>query len=162
MGIYIANLISDSRIIGIGFRDFRTRIHINRMPGWDNYSWAYHGDDGHAFAGNGIGDPYGPTFITGDIIGCCIDFELEMAFYTRNKQMLDVAFRHPCPPRHLYPVVALGSPGGHVKVNFGKEPFQFDILSYMRRRADGEFVGRKFGARKYYNYAVFNICEDIP
>jgi len=38
---------------------------MDRLPGWDNHSYGYHGDDGCAFKGSGKGNAYGPTFSTG-------------------------------------------------------------------------------------------------
>ncbi len=52
--------------------------------GWDKQSYGYHGDDGHSFCSSGTGQPYGPTFTTGDIIGCCINLIDNTCFYTKN------------------------------------------------------------------------------
>lgn len=32
----------------------------------------------------------------------------------------------------IYPTIGLESVGEHVHVNFGKEPFMFDIMEYMQ------------------------------
>lgn len=37
-------------------------------------SWGYHGDDGRAFCCHGTGEAFGPTFTTGDVIGCGVDW----------------------------------------------------------------------------------------
>ena len=39
------------------------------MPGWDKGSYGYHGDDGNSYCSSGTGEEYGPTFVTGDVIG---------------------------------------------------------------------------------------------
>ncbi|KLO11306.1 hypothetical protein SCHPADRAFT_906177 [Schizopora paradoxa] len=64
--------------ISIGF--CTTEVDLSRLPGWDRGSWGYHGDDGHAFAGERDGTPFGPSFTTGDTIGCLIDFKIGKAF----------------------------------------------------------------------------------
>ncbi|ESN91391.1 hypothetical protein HELRODRAFT_70577 [Helobdella robusta] len=56
----------------------------NRLPGWDKNSFGYHGDDGNSFCSSGQGQPYGPTFSTGDVIGCCVNFIDNTCFYTLN------------------------------------------------------------------------------
>ncbi|XP_031659782.1 SPRY domain-containing protein 3 isoform X3 [Oncorhynchus kisutch] len=46
----------------------------NRHPGWSQGSVAYHADDGKIFHGSGVGEPFGPRCIEGDIMGCGIMF----------------------------------------------------------------------------------------
>jgi hypothetical protein len=36
------------------------------------------------FKGSGGGTAYGPTFTTGDVIGCCVNFHSGTVFYTKN------------------------------------------------------------------------------
>ena len=53
------------------------------LPGWDKQSYGYHRDDGHSFCSSGTGQAYGPTFTTGDVIGCgskYIDINVERIF----------------------------------------------------------------------------------
>uniref|UniRef100_A0A8C6BHL1 RAN binding protein 9 n=1 Tax=Monodon monoceros TaxID=40151 RepID=A0A8C6BHL1_MONMO len=78
--------------------------------GWDKHSYGYHGDDGHSFCSSGTGQPYGPTFTTGDVIGCCVNLINNTCFYTKNGHSL----------------------GEVVDANFGQHPFVFDIEDYMR------------------------------
>ena len=54
------------------------------ITGWEKQSYGYHGDDGHSFCSSGTGKPYGPTFTTGDVIGCCINLIDNTCFYTKN------------------------------------------------------------------------------
>ena len=53
----------------------------------------YHGDDGNVFTGSGQGSSYGPTFTTGDVIGCCYDMVAKNVFFTKNGENLDTAFK---------------------------------------------------------------------
>ncbi|CAI2197972.1 16751_t:CDS:2, partial [Funneliformis geosporum] len=56
--------------IGIGFCTKSARL--NKMPGFEDISWGYNGDDGKSY--NAYGKPYGTGFMTGDTIGCCLNF----------------------------------------------------------------------------------------
>jgi hypothetical protein len=73
-------------------------------------SWGYHGDDGHSFACSGSGKPYGPTFTTGDVVGCCCDFVKNQVFFTKNGQILGVAFKDIFKDTQLFPSVGLRTP----------------------------------------------------
>ncbi|XP_077298586.1 ran-binding protein M isoform X2 [Arctopsyche grandis] len=105
-------------------------VNMNRLPGWDKHSYGYHGDDGHSFCSSGTGQPYGPTFTTGDVIGCGVNLIDNTCFYTKNGHHLGVAFRD-LPP-NLYPTVGLQTPGEVVDANFGQQPFVFDIEDMIR------------------------------
>ncbi|XP_060932258.1 ran-binding protein 10 isoform X5 [Limanda limanda] len=130
-GIYYfeVKIVSKGRdgYMGIGLS--AQGVNMNRLPGWDKHSYGYHGDDGHSFCSSGTGQPYGPTFTTGDVIGCCVNLINNTCFYTKNGISLGVAFTD-LPP-NLYPTVGLQTPGEIVDANFGQQPFVFDIDDYM-------------------------------
>jgi hypothetical protein len=71
-------------MIGIGFSS--PKASVERLPGWEQESWAYHGDDGKSFFGEsqGQGRAYGPTFGVGDTVGCGVNFSTGSAFFTKN------------------------------------------------------------------------------
>lgn len=71
------------------FQDFKIFLSIS---GWDKHSYGYHGDDGHSFCSSGSGQPYGPTFTTGDVIGCGVNLIDNTCFYTKNGHNLGIAF----------------------------------------------------------------------
>ena len=140
-GIYYYELeiISKGRdgYIGVGF--CTETVSLGRLPGWENYSWGLHGDDGNIFACTGNGKPYGPTFTTGDVIGVGIHLIDNYAFYTKNGVHLGIAFKDlPISnlgkenfPKYLFPCVGLRTPGEKVTANFGQRKFKFDIDAFM-------------------------------
>ncbi|KAJ8062364.1 hypothetical protein OCU04_008908 [Sclerotinia nivalis] len=109
--------------IGIGFST--KQVSLSRLPGWEPDSWAYHGDDGHGYAGQSSGKPYGPSFTTDDTIGCGVNFSTGSAFFTKNGDYLGIAFRDI--KGKLFPSVGMKKPGEHIRVNFGQSPFVYDI-----------------------------------
>eukprot|EP00037_Helgoeca_nana_P017124 m.161849 g.161849 ORF g.161849 m.161849 type:complete len:434 (+) comp23849_c2_seq1:311-1612(+) len=122
--------------IGIGLCTSST--NTNRLPGWEKFSYGYHGDDGNAFSFSGTGNEYGPTFTTGDVIGCCVNYFDFTCFYTKNGTKLGVAFRdidrkdEAGKSVRLYPSVGLRTPNEEIEANFGQTPFIFDIESEWR------------------------------
>lgn len=68
--------------IGLGFSS--DKVALTRLPGWETNSFGYHGDDGNSFTGSGVGQHFGPTFTTDDVIGCGIDWTQKRAFFTKN------------------------------------------------------------------------------
>ena len=54
------------------------------LIGWVNNSWGYHSDNGNFFDSSKYGKLYGPSFTTGDTIGCCFNYINNMIFYTKN------------------------------------------------------------------------------
>ena len=69
-------------MIGVGFSGLKASLE--KFPGWEPESWAYHGDDGKSFCCQSTGKSYGPTFTTGDVIGCGVNFMTGCAFFTKN------------------------------------------------------------------------------
>ena len=77
--IYLSN---EDRMIGVGFSS--AKASLDKLPGWELESWAYHGDDGKSFCCQNTGQTYGPTFTAGDVVGCGINFMSGTAFFTKN------------------------------------------------------------------------------
>ncbi|PYI05708.1 hypothetical protein BO78DRAFT_317423 [Aspergillus sclerotiicarbonarius CBS 121057] len=136
-GIYYFEITIISKpkegMIGIGFSS--KKASVERLPGWEQESWAYHGDDGKSFFGEsqGQGRQYGPTFGAGDTVGCGVNFSTGCAFFTKNGVFQGNAFRE---LRNLkvYPSVGMKKqPPVHLAVNFGQQPFMFDIDDMVKR-----------------------------
>ncbi|PLB49597.1 hypothetical protein P170DRAFT_447237 [Aspergillus steynii IBT 23096] len=114
-------------MIGIGFSSHKASVE--RLPGWEQESWAYHGDDGKSFFGEsqGQGKQYGPTFGANDTVGCGVNFATGCAFFTKNGVFLGNAFRE-LQNVKVYPSVGMKKqPPVHLAANFGQQPFMFDI-----------------------------------
>lgn len=137
---YEVEIISKGRdgYIGIGFCG--PNVSLGRLPGWDDYSWGYHGDDGNAFACTGVGKPYGPSFTTGDVIGCILNLGNFTAGFTKNGIFIGTAFKdlridlkdRKGSISEIYPMIGLRTPGEIVSINFGQKKFRFDIDGYKR------------------------------
>ncbi|KAL9132239.1 MAG: hypothetical protein Q9217_000043 [Psora testacea] len=137
-GIYYYEVFIESKgkdgIIGIGFSG--ANASLEKLPGWEPDSWAYHGDDGKSFCCQAPGKHFGPTFSSGDTIGCGVDFTRRTAFFTKNGNFLGNAFRDINPGIALYPSVGMRRPHAHLVVNFGQRPFTFDIDTMVERQKE--------------------------
>ncbi|KAK7064734.1 Ran-binding protein, partial [Favolaschia claudopus] len=118
--------------ISIGFAG--KDVRLSRLPGWEQNSWGYHGDDGCSFAAEKNGTPFGPTFGTGDTIGCGIDFSTYQAFFTKNGTLIGSAFKDIGRSTDLFPSIGLRHSGEAIRVNFGQDPFKFDIEYHVHQQ----------------------------
>ncbi|KAG2231088.1 hypothetical protein INT48_003457, partial [Thamnidium elegans] len=147
--------------IGIGF--CRKINSLNRFPGWGEHSWGYHGENGNIYAGPGTEKAYGPSYGTGDIIGCGIDFRDMSAFYTKNGLYLGTAFKN-IKDTDIYPFVGFKTPKEQIEANFGLSPFKFDIQQYMtnkKREAVNSIVNQPTQKKKPRSSVINNsICKN--
>jgi hypothetical protein len=124
--------------VAIGLISGRVFYCANRMPGWDRYSYAYHGDDGGFFHGSGaMRKQYGPRFGRGDVVGCGVDYLHNKIFFTLNGKSLgtamDSVLEDSAENVGLYPVVGLDT-SCMVQCNF-IGPFRFDLAGYVKSQA---------------------------
>ena len=68
--------------VAIGFST--QKASLEKLPGGENESWAYHGEEGKCFSGSPLGKSFGPPIAVDDIVGCGIDFSAGRVFFTRN------------------------------------------------------------------------------
>ncbi|KAL8675207.1 MAG: hypothetical protein Q9168_000460 [Polycauliona sp. 1 TL-2023] len=145
VGIYYyeATITSKGKdgMIGIGFSG--PKVSLEKLPGWEPDSWGWHGDDGNSFCCQMTGKKYGPTFTTGDIVGCGINFMTGSAFFTKNGVHQGNAFRD-LKDINVYPSVGMKRPHAQLTVNFGQKPFVFDIDDMIKDSFLKEFVAQFF------------------
>ena len=116
--------------LGIGFSNLN--VKLNQFPGWNKNSYGYHGDDGTMWASGSI-KTYGPTFTTGDVIGCCFNLVEKQIFFTKNGKKIDIAIKG-VTSTTLFPTLGMHSPGEIVQANFGQSEFIFDFDKYLHDR----------------------------
>jgi len=124
--------------IGIGMCEKNNR----QFPGWTSSnhteSFGYHSDDGSARLCQNLRrrhePPYGPTFSTGDTVGCLVDFNTQHMLFTKNGNSLGVAFQNiPTEADECYPSIGLKAIA-KIEVNFGAKPFVFDLSQHSPRQ----------------------------
>eukprot|EP00775_Hariotina_reticulata_P002276 gene2276-2588_t len=93
---------------GVGFCS--EGVNLGRLPGWEDHSYGYHGDDGNAFHGSGSGQLFGPKFTTGIWNGTCVG----TAFHNVQEAT-------------LYPCVGMRTPNEEIKANFGAASFSVNL-----------------------------------
>lgn len=118
--------------ISIGLTGKGSRL--NALPGWSKDTIGYHGDNGLVYYNDNINKKpmkmkYGPTFGTGDVVGCGIDFDSNTVFFTRNSISFGIAKTN-LKKQPWYPTIGLHSSNEQVKINFGQEKFIFNISKY--------------------------------
>lgn len=64
------------------------KTDLQRLVGWDQGSYGWHGDDGMSFEGCGTGVPFSELWSTGDIVGCGVDYTRKTAFFTKNGKFI--------------------------------------------------------------------------
>jgi len=117
--------------MGVGLSS--AQVPLTKLPGWTRESYGYHADDGNTFTGDSTkGHSFGPTFTTGDVIGCGYNLVEGKLFFTKNGLNLGKAFDDMPSNILLYPTIGLKTPGEEVQANFGQEDFVYDIQQDLR------------------------------
>ncbi len=136
--LFVPNLNQQQRhdcvAIGLSTLSFNPR---SKMPGWDDYSFGYHGDDGGIFHGHGdMLRRYGPSFGPGDTVGCGLEYSTRKIFFVKNGEFLGYAFEKidkEMVERGLYPTVGVDTECP-IHVNFGQVPFKFDWKKFGKEK----------------------------
>lgn len=132
-------IISKGRDGYIGIGICTSIMPLTRLPGWERNTFGYHGDDGNLFKGSGVGKVYGPTFTTGDVIGCCVNYIQNSLFFTKNGIPLAEATSDI--KGTYYPCVGLRTPGEVVEANFGQSPYLFDFEQFKKDERQRVMLG---------------------
>lgn len=148
--IYIKNAGSKGQIaIGYTTHGFRMR----RQPGWEPNSYGYHGDDGFLYRGHGKGETFGPKYSAGDTVGAGVNYASQEFFFTKNGEVVGTVAKDVKGP--LFPTIAVHSQNEEVRVNFGKEPFVFDIKAFeMQERAKQQLMIEKISLPQDTSYGI--------
>lgn len=127
---------TDCVAVGVATRNFQFQ---SRMPGWDQLSYGYHGDDGGIFHSSGtMLKQFGPKYGPGDTVGCGIDYIANGIFYTLNGAFLGYAWERISDDKllgELFPVVGVDT-NAPIHINFGSAdsgPFQFDLSNFIMK-----------------------------
>jgi len=120
--------------VGLSIRGFSDK---SRMPGWDIYSYGYHGDDGGIFHSKGnMIRVYGPTYKEGDTVGCGVNYQNGGIFYTLNGDFLGYAWMNEKNVLEgkvdLFPTVGVDT-NNPLAFNFGSRPFVFDFQDFVQQ-----------------------------
>ncbi|CAG8454476.1 8532_t:CDS:2 [Acaulospora morrowiae] len=116
--------IGENGTVGIGF--CAKTVDLNKLPGCDDNSWGFH-SNGDIFCYSDLGRSYGPSYTTGDTIGCCLNFSHKTISFIKNGVHLGIAFRWF--EGNIYPCIGLKSRGGSIKVNFGHKRFKYEAMN---------------------------------
>jgi SPRY domain len=122
--------VSDCVAVGLSTEGFRC---FSRMPGWDAFSYGYHGDDGGIFHASGdMLKRFGPPYGKGDTVGCGVDYLNGGIFYTLNGKMLGYGWTGlEVSQKELYPTIGVDS-NAPVDCNFGERSFVFDLCLFLK------------------------------
>eukprot|EP00941_MAST-03F_sp_MAST-3F-sp1_P002539 g2539.t1 len=120
--------INNSIVVGFTNHDFP----LIKYPGTEVGSYGYRSEDGKKSGDISGDETYGPSYTTGDIVGCGINFCKQTIFFTKNGNHLGTAFSNIPGILTLYPTVGLHSPNERICFNFGEKPFRYDIENLRR------------------------------
>ncbi|KAK4340730.1 hypothetical protein RND71_039231 [Anisodus tanguticus] len=136
--------------IAIGFTT--PGFKLRRQPGWESNSYGYHGDDGLLYRGQGKGEAC-PVYSTGDTVGGGINYASQELFFTKNGTVVGTVLKDVKGP--LFPTVAVHSQNEEVTVNFGKDPFVFDLKAYeAKERAKQHSTIEKLSIPQNASYGI--------
>ena len=72
----------------------------------------------------------GSKFEVGSTVGCGVIFSSKEVFFLVDGSF-DKVICKDVDTKELYPTISMGSPNEEVKVNFGQQPFKFDVESMI-------------------------------
>jgi hypothetical protein len=109
---------------------------VDQQPGWTKGSVGYHGDDGGVFQSHGAPSFLYDQYETNDTVGLGIWYATKEAFITKNGIFVGVICKLGS-FRDIYLWIGMWRPNGKVLVNFGSQPFKFDITNDLLNVVNG-------------------------
>eukprot|EP00026_Physarum_polycephalum_P008877 Phypoly_transcript_08980.p1 GENE.Phypoly_transcript_08980~~Phypoly_transcript_08980.p1 ORF type:complete len:330 (+),score=50.53 Phypoly_transcript_08980:162-1151(+) len=117
--VFITGISGEGTVaIGVGSADISGK---DLLPGWRTGSYGYHSKEGKVFLGEQQGAPYGPTLVTGDVVGCGITLDGNL-YFTKNGQNIGTACT--MEKGKIFPIIGLDK--ASISTNFGHSPFFYD------------------------------------
>lgn len=113
--------------------DGSSHISVGLSPGgrkkWDHGSYSYQANRVKCWfpRGGRRTDNFGAFFASGNIVGCGWKQGENTIYYTKNGEDLGAAYSDVSASEPLYPAVSF-TPGVKIHVNFGQEPFAFNVV----------------------------------
>jgi hypothetical protein len=130
MGYFEVTITSGTPSLVIGAAQ---KGYDKQVPGWAPHSVGFYTADGSLFRESVIPREFGDACKIGDVIGCGVCFDKAELFFTRNGQLVG-GMPLLCSAKLLVPTLGFlhGSSEMTFKVNFGAEPFKFDLIEHQR------------------------------
>eukprot|EP00753_Platysulcus_tardus_P011481 PLAT3292.30.p1 GENE.PLAT3292.30~~PLAT3292.30.p1 ORF type:complete len:1705 (-),score=914.67 PLAT3292.30:92-4642(-) len=107
------------------------RLTYDGHLGWISGTYGYHGDDGQFY---NSGNPAGPPFGAGDVIGVGWNRRKKTIFFTKNGKLLGNQYKGVPRDAELYPAASTTT-GGVLMVNFGRVEFMYKQCNQFRQEA---------------------------
>ena len=143
---------SDASSFNLAIGLFRSGMALKGYPGSNNsYAYASRGEAMATSGGRVVRTPYGPSFATGDVVGCWWNLRKNTITFTHNGRIIDGHGGAVSPGAaggvsggktemvpaftsvngRFYPAAWLESDQQSLRVNWGQEPFRFDFFSTL-------------------------------
>lgn len=160
--------LGEGSAITMGFS--AAKYDLDSHPGWDDHSFALHGDDGQIFFETGNGNIWGPRFAVGDVVGCGVTPSTADIWYTLNGKFLGVAHRDAAAiwKMRWYPTMGMTSHGDKAKANFGAFPFLFSfesrasaLSSRPERNIQSDFVSCSSASITFHRVSMLRVKPQV-
>ena len=118
--------------IGVGLAKATAKYQNGHMPGWNQGTIGYHGDDGGIYHNDGSLQLTCETYGKGDTVGCMMkkrmidNHQYIFVNFFKNGKKLDMASRY-VDEGEYYPTIGMGSAGAKVTSNLGETDFVYKI-----------------------------------
>ena len=154
--------------VGLAHRHYS----LDRMPGWDGGSEAYHCDDGNVYRGLPTKITFSPAK-AGDVIGCGLKFSFSKSqgakvFFTRNGVTFEQC-ETSIPLGGFYPTIGMLNAGEEVELNFDVKWPTLSPTYRMKSRSERvdvandllKYTGDSFAGVGVYQYLRHRMSREF-